>query len=517
MQTITPFAFSGLLAGIFSFSFGLLVLLKSPNKKLARIWALFALSTTAWGFGCFWIGTTTNADAALLAWRVTYSLSIVWMPSLFFHFVCVFCELKRPKILFLHYAFSTIYCLLLPTENLFTSTHLMFGSLYFTRNAWPYLLFVTWWLAFIIYSHFELWKAYKQGSAIKKKQIKYFFLATAIGYLGGSLVYLPHFGIELYPWGNFTVFLYPIIMSYAMIQFNLMDIRILARRTALIIGVYLGLIFVSSPILYLFHEGQYSISGTGQVLEILLISGILSAGPFLYAYFVRRSAYFQEYTVAGIAHELKSPLAIIESALDFLSNTPDPKSLNADQLSSYLQMIQRNATRLQCFTNNLLQAFNNTHDKTLSKENVDLVNLIEEIIASYKPLAEFKKIDLRVESPQSPLFISCDSKKIEQVISNLLSNALKFSDRGKISIETRTSPKEIQFSIIDQGAGIPNDELPHIFDRFYQGNIGRSRKGTGLGLTIAQLWIEAHGGRIWAESNGTGNGTQVNFTLPLKR
>jgi signal transduction histidine kinase len=199
-------------------------------------------------------------------------------------------------------------------------------------------------------------------------------LATALGYFGGNLNYLPHYGIDIYPWGNFTVFLYPIIMAYAIIRFDLMDIRILVRRTALILFVYFFLLLASAPILYFFHvHNQMHPSAFTQPIETVLVSLILSTGPFFYAFVVRRKSYFQEYTLAGLTHELKSPLAVIDSALDFLNSTPDLSKLDTAQLSAYLKMIERNSSRLRFFVNDLLHAFHQPHTgANISTVQVDL-------------------------------------------------------------------------------------------------------------------------------------------------
>ncbi|MCG3206401.1 MAG: Adaptive-response sensory-kinase SasA [Elusimicrobia bacterium] len=515
-MTLTPFAISGLLAAVFSFGFGVFVFFKSSNRKLGKIWSLFSLSAANWGIGCFWIGTSQTPESALMAWRFAFGFGVAWMPALFFHFVCTFCDLKRPKTILLHYLFSIVTFAIMPTHYFFKSPQLKFGSLYFPQHEWPFNVFVFWWLAFIIYSHIELGIGYRTNTPVKKAQIKYFFLGTAIGYMGGSLVYLPHFDINLYPWGNFTVFIYPFIMSYAIVRFNLMDIRVFIRRTALIVGVYFILILLSAPILYVFHtSGQDSRSWVVQGIEILIISLILSTGPFLYAFLVKRNAYFQDYTLAGLTHELKSPLAIIESAVDFLNNNPDVRDNDPGKLSAYLEMIQRNSSRLQLFVNDLLAAFDpQVKDVHLLCEQTDMTDLIKKTAIHHKPLADSKNIQFHFDL-LSEAVISCDRTKIGQVLSNVLSNAIKFSKERSVYLSLKKDSSGLTVSVRDEGSGLSQQELPHIFNRFYQGMRGQQAKGSGIGLTIAKLWVEAHGGKIWAESEGEGKGTTVTFTLPV--
>ncbi len=328
--------------------------------------------------------------------------------------------------------------------------------------------------------------------------------------------YLPNFGISVYPWGNFTVFLYPIIMSYAIIRFNLMDLKIFLRRTVLIISVYSALLLISAPIFYFFHVRHLQTSsGFFLPIEIFSLSLILSTGPFLWAYFVRRSAYFQEYALAGLAHELKSPLAVIENALEFLSNRQDTEQMTNAQLKDYLQMIQRNSSRLQLFVNDLIHAFHmGPKDSLLMKQEFDLQQTIRKILRDHTERKSFQS-PVTFNEIQTPLVVRADSAKISQVFSNIFSNAIKFSDGKPITVSVIRSGSEVTISVKDEGLGIPPEEMPNVFDRFYQGISGQKKRGTGIGLTIAKIWVEAHGGKIWAESEGEGKGTAVSFTLPV--
>ena len=109
-----------------------------------------------------------------------------------------------------------------------------------------------------------------------------------------------------------------------------------------------------------------------------------------------------------------------------------------------------------------------------------------------------------------------DEARVEQVLVNLIHNAIKFTPSGgRISISAKAKNNDILASVADTGVGIPADDLPRIFERFYKADKSRSGGGTGLGLAIAKHIVEAHGGRIWAESV-EGKGSTFNFTLPLE-
>lgn len=250
LHNMNPFAWSGLLAGISSLSFGLLVLFKSPNRKLGWIWFLFTLSVAVWGFGVLWFGIAKSAPEGLLAVRVTYAFSVVWIASIFYHFVCTFLEIQKTRSIAINYFIALAFVLTLPTHFFFSGVRWVFGSMFYGA-AGPLLpWFIAWWISIVFYSHYQLIQAYKNVSIQKRNQIKYFFFATAIGYTGGTLCYLPNFGIDVYPWGNFTVCIYPFIMSYAIVKHQLMDITVIIRKTllytlALVVGITVYIVFVA--------------------------------------------------------------------------------------------------------------------------------------------------------------------------------------------------------------------------------------------------------------------------------
>jgi signal transduction histidine kinase len=128
--------------------------------------------------------------------------------------------------------------------------------------------------------------------------------------------------------------------------------------------------------------------------------------------------------------------------------------------------------------------------------------------------------------PRSLPAVRADARRVEQVLYNLLDNAIKYSpDGGRVDVRAEASDEEVTVSVIDEGLGIPANELPNLFERFYRGTGARTRGigGTGLGLAICRGIVLAHGGRIWAESPaadhraGESRGTAIRFTLPIAR
>lgn len=216
--------------------------------------------------------------------------------------------------------------------------------------------------------------------------------------------------------------------------------------------------------------------------------------------------------IATMSHELRSPLTAIRGGVDYLKRT----LIITDNLN-YLDIIDKNLSRLIHLVSDLFD-FTKIEAKKIdwSFEQENLAGLIREVIEILTPLFMDKKIRISYKYPGD---INCkfDLERIEQVLVNLIDNAIKFSETGsKISIKLSRDKEFVIVSIKDQGTGIPGDKLKTIFDKFSTLPSGSrtQNKGTGLGLAISKAIIEAHGGRIWAESR-PGAGSTFFFSLPL--
>ncbi len=256
---MNPFALSGLLAGLTSLAFGCFVYLKGKNRPLNRLWFVFTASVAVWGFGGMWIALAKTPAEALWAWRLAFACGVLWIPVLFHHFVCVFCGLERTRSLLLYYGLGIVFFPLIFTDLFFPGVRFAFSSFYYSLPGPLFPFFAVWWIGTVVYSHYELLKAHRHASGQKKTQIEYFFLATAIGYFGGSLDYLPIFGIDLYPYGNFAIVLYPIIMTYAIAVYRLMDVTVAMEKG---LTYLLLLIIIGGPSCIILLAAQEAYFGT---------------------------------------------------------------------------------------------------------------------------------------------------------------------------------------------------------------------------------------------------------------
>lgn len=213
---------------------------------------------------------------------------------------------------------------------------------------------------------------------------------------------------------------------------------------------------------------------------------------------------------ADIAHELRTPLSIIRGQIEAIQDGIfPPNAEHLDPIHQETLLLNRLVEDLRTL------ALAEAGQLPLQKTEADLNALLERIVAKFAPLAAEKEIRLQVDGTGSADKILIDVHRIEQVLTNLLANALRHTPRaGRIVLQLR-SGEEVVVEVADSGPGIAPADLPHIFDRFWRGDRSRARDrgGAGLGLAIARQLVEAHGGRIWVESE-PGNGSTFYFSLP---
>lgn len=227
------FALSGLLIGIFNTAVAFFVFWKG-QQKVHRLWAMFCVVAAIWGWGGYLIANTDNIQTADFLWRVTH-IGIIFIPVFFIHFIINFLKLKRKWLIRIIYILGFIFLITNFIDNLFIANmRWVFNQFYYdSPPGLFYIPFTFFFFGMVLYGYYELLKAYVKSTGLQKYQIKYFLIATIVGFSGGGLSFLPVYKIDFYPIFNFTVFLYPVIMSYAIIRYRFLDIRLAFRRSFL--------------------------------------------------------------------------------------------------------------------------------------------------------------------------------------------------------------------------------------------------------------------------------------------
>lgn len=218
--------------------------------------------------------------------------------------------------------------------------------------------------------------------------------------------------------------------------------------------------------------------------------------------------------ISDVAHELRTPLSNIRGYLEALQDglaEPDGDMIN---------LLYEETMMLTHLVNDLQElALAEAGQLRLDRQPVTIKDVLEKTVVSVKPQASAKNVQVSVEIPYDLPCIQADPERIMQVVRNLLNNAITYTpEDGKIVVKAYQRGGEIQVNVQDTGIGVGTEHINNIFERFYRVDPSRTRHtgGVGLGLVIVKQLVEAHGGRVWAESQ-IGNGSTFSFTIPIRQ
>ena len=386
------FALSGVLI-VISCGFLAWIVFRGGKKLMHRIATLFNLTAVIWGIGAYAITKILDQNTALLTWKFIY-IGIIFIPVLFYHFVHTFLKLKNKIILCAVYAFGSLFVIIewTPWADLFfgiKNISLLFSSLYWVYP--PTLLFIIFligWFGIATYSNYKLLRAYLKSASTKKRlQIKYLFLGTTIGFIGGGSAFLPCFGINLYPILSFAILAYPLLTTYAIIRFQLMDVRLVMKRGSIYI---LTALFIYGCF-YLVTWMQNSFLGGGYTRAAFIVGGFMAiVFVILLQFYEKLIRWFaNKYFFAGlyIRHEVIRKLSrkittvvglnkLTKLVLEtMMTNMQCDKSGIILKRNNHYEAIAQNGINIKAFKDNPATKFLEKHQKGITYEEFEMRDL----------------------------------------------------------------------------------------------------------------------------------------------
>jgi len=225
----------------------------------------------------------------------------------------------------------------------------------------------------------------------------------------------------------------------------------------------------------------------------------------------------QQAFVSAVSHELRTPLTCIRTSVDLLCATIAQGRDFSEEQRDLVHTIEHHVGRLEALVTDLLEITKlEAGQITLAKQPTDLRRIADRVVEALHPLTDHKEQNVHLHWPESVSRVEVDRQRIEQVLTNILSNAIKFTPKhGQIDVYVSETLNDLQVCVHDTGPGIPERDQPRLFDRFYVVTDGRGLSGVGLGLYIARQMIELHSGRIWVESQ-MGKGSTFCFAVPKR-
>ncbi|NFO04091.1 PAS domain S-box protein [Clostridium botulinum] len=227
---------------------------------------------------------------------------------------------------------------------------------------------------------------------------------------------------------------------------------------------------------------------------------------------------------ANLSHEFKTPLNIILTTAQLMESyiKKFDDMLEKQSMGKYVRGLKQNSYRLLKLVNNLIDItkIDGGHYK-VNMVNKNIVNVIEEIVLSVAEYTKNKERNIIFDTDEEEIILACDPEKIERIILNLVSNALKYTEKDgiiKVNISTNLHDNEVIISVKDNGIGIPKEYKEKIFERFKQveNSLHKNYEGSGIGLSLVKSIVEMHEGKIWINSESD-EGTEIIFTLPIKK
>jgi signal transduction histidine kinase len=231
---------------------------------------------------------------------------------------------------------------------------------------------------------------------------------------------------------------------------------------------------------------------------------------------LERASRLKDHFLQNVNHELRTPLTSIVGWTDLFGEEPiDPETLRRG-----LKQIRQSSRLLLALIDDLLDlARLDRGTLTLDWREVSIGEIVSRAVETVRLMAEARGVTLLQAPPPEDLpAVRADPLRLQQVLWNLIVNAIKFTPRfGRVIVRIEREPERCLVSVEDDGAGIPENDLPHVFERFRQvdGSATRRHPGMGIGLSLARSLVELHGGAIWAESR-VGQGSRFTFSLPIR-
>lgn len=529
------FAVSSMVNGVTAIAFGLTVLIGGGRKNISNIiFFLFTVTLATWSTGYyFWLNAETYVNARF--WVGILTFAATYLPILFYHWVTTVLELRRKVVLFVGYGLSML-CSLFAFSGIYVSSLVEIGGFHFWPQAGIGYTFyiVVLFVGLFLLGTIEVVRVILDKNNYQQRMrniAKLILVVYILSWVAGATNFPLWYGVELLPYGNFLVFLYVLILSYAAFQYNLMHIRsslILLIVNFIIIDSLIDLL--SSDTVAEFIFGIFTVI-------LLIFFSFLIIKTFKWE--VNRKDDLQVMTdklarandelrkldnaksefISIASHQLRTPLTAIKGYISLILEGSygqvEPKLRDA------LNKVYLANERLIQLVEDLLNISRIESGRLEYKfDFYRMEDLVNELYDTFVLRARDKGLELTIKKPRKPLpAVEMDYSKIREVVSNLIDNAIKYTEEGSVTVIIEKHFNTVRVTVSDTGIGVPKELVSQLFEKFSRGkDTNRLHvEGTGLGLYVGRNLVDAHHGRMWVESGGSGRGAKFIVDIPLEQ
>jgi len=508
------------------------------TKRVHYTWGLFSLATAMWTAGFYAVTLAESASEAQFWWKITF-IGIILVPFTFFHFVLEFIENKwflknRTFALILIYGVALQFLVVNFTSNsLVDQVTFLFNEIYYDKPAAPLHPFFTFfYTSLIVFGYYLTFREYlkRKSDILFRSQVKYFFLGTGIGFLGGSMDFILVYGIEIHPIRNLTVILGSFIVGFAMLRYKLFDVRVVTAQLLTLILLafsFVRLVFSTSIeetifniiiLSFTFVVGVYLILSVKKEVEQREQIEKLAKDLRVANERLKELDKLKSQFLSIASHDLRAPLTAIRNFMSIMLDGTYGK-LPAAANEGMRQVFER-ATEMAKSVDSYLNVSRIEQGRMkYDFVDADLLKILSDTVSIFKPNVEQKGLELKLNVPQGETFpIKADIGKLQEVLNNLVDNSIKYTPKGSITVSLEKKGTQARLVIQDTGVGMTENTMRNLFKLFSPGEDSKkiNPSSTGVGLYITKAHVEAHKGTIRAESNGEGKGSRFVVELPLK-
>jgi signal transduction histidine kinase len=516
-------------AGVANIAYGFVVWERGKAQETNRAFFLFAITVTMWAVAMIFFRSATNEDTAVLVARFLYIAAAV-IPLAFVHFAFVF---ETPS-----YSYSSTKSALIAIPGAITVAiaaipNALIAGVEFTPGHEPIIIFnlffhLLYFLYVAVYALavlIVLLIRFSHSTGIVRNRIAYILLGTSLPWAVAitTNVVLPLFGVFTYNWlGQVSTFFSTTVISYGIFRSRLFDVRVITTELLALV-----LSFISFVQILLSANEKQTFFEAGIFILLLVISYILIRS--VHREVEQRELIEkqereleavnkqQESLLHFISHEIKGYLTKNEAMFasiiqgDFGQVSPELLNMSGMALADVRKGVR---TVLDILDASNLKKGTVSFSKTV----FDMKDTVESMVEHLKPAADEKRLKIETSMAwELPCKVSGDEAKVrDHVVRNLIDNAIKYTPAGSIKVEVLRAGDVVRFSVRDSGVGITDEDKKRLFTEGGHGkdSIKINVHSTGYGLFIAKQVVDAHGGKIWAESDGPGKGSRFVVELP---
>jgi len=501
---------------VFNITLGVVVLLKGPRKTVNVTFFLITVAVTV--FGTAYLIGANATDPVFSRKALLFTMVNILTVCFNAHNVLAILGLDKEKkrgIILMYCAAAALYVFFLTDTNRFllTSTPKLYFPNYYEPGKY-YLLFMAFFFAVVIYFMTQLIKVYRAGNTIQKNRIKYLIVAYFWGYSIGSISFLLEFNIQSDPVVSALFGFYTFPLAYAVLKYDLMDIHVVAKRAlgyavlTAVVSTFISIISFSNNLLVQnipnFPSWLIPISAS-------LIS--VAVGAFVWEK-IRDVDVLKYEFINNVTHKFRTPLTHIRWLAEEMKGELDKESRE-----KAVEQIQYASMRLFELTNILIDVARDDNSDYLYRfQKGKVETIITEITSTHREQLSNKNLTLKLQITPNLPEVTMDSRRLQFAIQILFENAIVYTPKGgEILVRLTQDRDHLLFEVKDSGIGIPKEELPYLFSKFYRAQNAKraDTEGMGIGLFMSKNIIEKHNGKIWAASEGVNKGSSFFFTLPI--